>query len=41
LLREYEHIARRQLEIERELGGAPMQPPPYRDRYSDAGRYRR
>jgi hypothetical protein len=35
-LREYEHIVRRQMEIERELGGEPP-----RDRYSEAGRYRR
>jgi hypothetical protein len=39
LLREYEHIVRRQMEIERELGGEPPRPP--RDRYSEAGRHRR
>jgi len=39
-LREYERNARRQLEIERHLGGAapPRIPPSSRDRYTD---YRR
>jgi len=41
-MREYERNARRQLEIERELGaGPPPRQPGYRDRYSDAGPYRR
>jgi hypothetical protein len=35
---EYERNARRQAEIERELGEPPRGD---RDRYSDAGRYRR
>jgi hypothetical protein len=43
LLREYERNARRQYEIERELGGGPPPrlAPSSRDRYSDARRDRR
>lgn len=41
-MREYERNARRQLEIERELGGGPPQRQQgYRDRYSENGAYRR
>jgi hypothetical protein len=38
LLREYERNARRQAEIERELGAPPREKPRPRDRYSDGFR---